>query len=98
MNSNSRRATGPAEWGGPGEGAAGNSQPPAVRRETPRWVRPSTRAGHRERSSAVIYGEPETPRFLAAVQRLKQNKRKRQQQVRQARQRLRATVRQLRVG
>ena len=32
----------------------------------------------------MIYGEPETPRFLAAVQRLEQHKRKRKQQNRQA--------------
>jgi hypothetical protein len=41
----------------------------------------------------VIYGEPETPRFLAAVQRLKEHKQKQQQQTRQARQRLRLVLR-----
>ena len=45
----------------------------------------------------MIYGEPETPRFLAAVQRLKQHKQKQQQQTRQARQRLRSVLRKLRV-
>jgi len=44
----------------------------------------------------VIYGEPETPRFLVVVQRLKRHKRKQQEQTRQARQRLRAALRRLR--
>jgi hypothetical protein len=44
----------------------------------------------------MIYGEPETPRFLAAVQRLKQAKRRRERQTRQAKQRVRATLRKLR--
>ena len=44
----------------------------------------------------MIYGEPETPRFLAAVQRLEQHKRKRKQQNRQALKRLRAALRKLR--
>jgi hypothetical protein len=44
----------------------------------------------------VIFGEPETPRFLAAVARIKQDKRKQQQQTRQARLRLRAVRRKLR--
>lgn len=47
-------------------------------------------------AGAVIFGEPETPRFLAAVQRLKRHKQKQQQQARQARQRLRSVLRKLR--
>jgi hypothetical protein len=45
---------------------------------------------------AVIYGEPETSRFLAAVQRLKRHKHRQQQQTRQAQKRLRAALRRLR--
>jgi len=44
----------------------------------------------------VIFGEPETSRFLAAVARFKQHKRKQQQQTREARQRLRAVRRKIR--
>lgn len=40
----------------------------------------------------MIYGEPETPRFLAAVERLKQAKLRRQRQTRQAKQRIRAAL------
>src|SRR5438093_72580 len=46
---------------------------------------------------AVIYGEPETPRFLAAVQRIKRHKQKQQRQTRLACQRLRAALRKLRL-
>jgi hypothetical protein len=41
----------------------------------------------------MIYGEPETLRFLAAVERLKQAKRRRERQTRLAKQRIRATLR-----
>jgi hypothetical protein len=44
----------------------------------------------------MIYGEPETSRFLAAVERLKQAKRRRERQTRQAKQRIRARLRKLR--
>jgi hypothetical protein len=44
----------------------------------------------------MVYGEPETPRFLAAVQRLKQHKQKQLLLTRQARQRLRLVMRKLR--
>jgi len=44
----------------------------------------------------MIYGEPETSRFLAAVQRLKQQQRKREKQTRQAKQRVREALRKLR--
>jgi hypothetical protein len=44
----------------------------------------------------MLYGEPETSRFLAAVERLKQAKRRKERQTRQARQRVRATLRKLR--
>jgi hypothetical protein len=42
---------------------------------------------------AVIYGEPETLRFLAAVQRLKRLQRKQTQMTRQAKQRVRVALR-----
>jgi hypothetical protein len=41
----------------------------------------------------VIYGEPETPRFLAALQRLKRQQQKRERQTRLAKQRVRAALR-----
>jgi hypothetical protein len=41
----------------------------------------------------VIYGEPETARFLTAVQRLKQQLRRRERQARLAKQRVRALLR-----
>jgi hypothetical protein len=44
----------------------------------------------------MIYGEPETSRFLAAVQRLKRLQRKRERQTRQAKQRVRAALRKMR--
>jgi len=44
----------------------------------------------------MIYGEPETTRFLAAVERLKQAKQRRVRQTRQAKQRVRATLRKTR--
>jgi hypothetical protein len=46
----------------------------------------------------MIYGEPETPRFLAAVQRLKRLQRQRERQTRQAKQRVRAVLRKMRDG
>ena len=60
------------------------------RRAPPRWVL-------RKEPAAVIYGEPETPRFLAAVQRIKRHKQKQQRQTRLACQRLRAALRKLRL-
>jgi hypothetical protein len=45
----------------------------------------------------MIYGEPETSLFLAAVQRLKRHKHRLQQQTRQARKRLRAALRRRRL-
>ena len=54
------------------------------------------RTGARTRSSGVLYGEPETARFLAAVERLKQAKQRRVRQTRQAKQRVRATLRKTR--
>ena len=47
-------------------------------------------------TSAVIYGEPETPRFLAALQRLKRQQRRKERQTRLAKQRLRAALRKMR--
>jgi hypothetical protein len=44
----------------------------------------------------MIYGEPETSRFLAAVRRLKRLQRKRERQTRQAKQRVRAALRKMR--
>jgi hypothetical protein len=44
----------------------------------------------------MIYGEPETPRFLAALQRLKRLQRKKERQTRQAKQRVRIALRKMR--
>ena len=44
----------------------------------------------------MIYGEPETARFLTAVQRLKQQLRRRERQTRLAKQRVRAILRKIR--
>jgi hypothetical protein len=45
---------------------------------------------------AVIFGEPETARFLAAVQRLKRQQRRKEQKTRLAKQRVRAALRKIR--
>jgi hypothetical protein len=44
----------------------------------------------------MIYGEPETARFLAAVQRLKRQQRRKERQTRLAKQRVRAVLRKIR--
>jgi hypothetical protein len=44
----------------------------------------------------MVYSEPETSRFLAAVERLKQAKREKKRQTRQAKQRVRTTLQKLR--
>lgn len=44
----------------------------------------------------MLYGEPETSRFLAAVQRLKRQQRRKERQTRQAKQRVRAVLRKMR--
>ncbi len=45
---------------------------------------------------AMLYGEPDTPRFLAAVQRLKRQQRLKERQTRQARPRARDGLRRAR--
>jgi hypothetical protein len=44
----------------------------------------------------MIYDGPETPRFLAAVQRLKRQQQRKERQTRLAKQRVRATLRKMR--
>ena len=44
----------------------------------------------------MIYGEPETLRFLVALQRLKRLQRKKERQTRLAKQRVRAVLRKMR--
>ena len=46
----------------------------------------------------MIYGEPETPRFLAALRKLKEQQRKKERQTRQAKQRVRAVLRKMQTG
>jgi hypothetical protein len=60
-----------------------------VRGPHPRPVVPKGAVG-------VLYGEPDAPRFLAAVQRLKREQRKREQRTRQVKQRLRVRLRKMR--
>jgi hypothetical protein len=45
----------------------------------------------------MIYDEPETPRFLAALQRLKRQERRKERLTRLAKQRVRAALRKIRV-
>jgi hypothetical protein len=45
---------------------------------------------------AVIFGEPDTSRFLAVLQRLKRQQQRRERQTRQAKQRVRSVLRKLR--
>ncbi|MBY0523718.1 MAG: hypothetical protein K2R98_09975 [Gemmataceae bacterium] len=44
----------------------------------------------------MLYGEPETSRFLAALQRLKEQQRRKERQTREAKQRVRDTLRKMR--
>jgi hypothetical protein len=46
----------------------------------------------------VIYGEPDTLRFLAAVQRLKQQQRRKERQTKQAKQKVRDVLRKIRAN
>jgi hypothetical protein len=46
----------------------------------------------------MIYGRPETTRFLAALQGLKQAKQKKERQTRQAKLRMRDSLRKLRAS
>ncbi len=59
-------------------------------------VAESAPADGRKGVTAVLYGEPETLRFLAAVQRLKRQQRRKERQTRQAKQRVRAVLRKMR--
>ena len=47
-------------------------------------------------AAAMIYGEPETSRFLAAVQRIKREQRRKARRTRLAKQRVRAVLRKMR--
>jgi hypothetical protein len=47
-------------------------------------------------AAEVLYGEPETARFLAAVQRLKRRQRRKERLTRLAKQRVREALRKLR--
>jgi hypothetical protein len=59
----------------------------------PTWTNPAAVA---KGGAAVIYGEPETSRFLAALQRLKREQRHKEKQTRRAKQRVRAALRKMR--
>ena len=47
---------------------------------------------------AMLFGEPETARFLAAVQRLKRQRRRKTRETRLAKQRVRTVLRKMRDG
>jgi hypothetical protein len=70
---------------------AGANGPDQHTREASHWRRADPKG-----VLAVIYGEPDTSRFLAAVQRLKKQQRKRERMTRQAKQRVRAALRKMR--
>jgi hypothetical protein len=85
------------------QGAHGGGGPAAKAVNAPRGRPPprnldasGARAGQWKGALAVIYGEPDTPRFLAAVQRLKRQQRKRERQTRQAKLRVREALRKMR--
>lgn len=46
----------------------------------------------------MVFGEPETARFLAAVQRLKRQQRRKERQTQAAKERVRNVLRKLRIG
>ena len=46
----------------------------------------------------MLYGEPETARFLAAVERLKRQRRRKNRETRLAKQRIRVALRKMRDG
>jgi hypothetical protein len=46
----------------------------------------------------MLFGEPETARFLAAVQRLKRQRRRKTRETRLAKQRVRTVLRKMRDG
>jgi hypothetical protein len=48
------------------------------------------------KGAEMVYGEPETARFLAAVQRLKRQQRRKEKMTREAKQKLRSVLRKLR--
>ncbi len=87
----------------PGTGANPGDAPPVPANYPPGPDAPATQEARTNRGRrilkgavAMIYGEPETSRFLAAVQRLKRQQRKRERQTRQAKQRVRAVLRKMR--
>jgi hypothetical protein len=57
---------------------------------------PARQLGQQKGVAAMIYGEPETSRFLVAVQRLKRQRRRKERQTRLAKQRVRAALRKMR--
>jgi hypothetical protein len=60
---------------------------------------PAVPADNRKKERiAVIYGEPERVLFLAAVRRLKLQQQRKDRQTKQAKQRVRAALRKMRVG
>jgi len=83
-----REGTGAPRAGGGRATRLGPLRPPGPRCQV------LGRTGFEE--AAVIYGEPETPRFLVALERLKRQQRKKERQTRQAKQRVRAYLRKLR--
>jgi hypothetical protein len=60
------------------------------------WLSADARKPIAEGATEVLFREPETARFLAAVQRMKQQQRRKEQQTRLAKQRVRAVLRKIR--
>jgi hypothetical protein len=58
--------------------------------------RPAGRRRMKKEQVTVIYGEPETMRFLTAVRRLKQQQLRKDRATRQAKQKVRAVLRKIR--
>jgi hypothetical protein len=75
-----------------------NLQPTRIIPDTARRHSRNRAGCERKENASVIYGEPETSRFLAAVQRLKREQRKRERLTREAKQRVRQTLRKMRTS
>jgi hypothetical protein len=86
-----------------GQGAAGRSWIVEIL-TSPVWAVPpgppaaDPHRAHAKGAVAVIYGEPETSRFLVAVQRLKRQQRRKARLTRQAKERVRVALRKMREG
>jgi hypothetical protein len=81
---------------GGGDNGSGRKNLPFGRRPERRSARLVPSRIPSKGAIVVIYGEPETLRFLAAVQRLKREKHRKERLTRLAKQRVRAALRKMR--